>query len=66
MPLEIDHIHPKSRGGSDRVANLTLACPACNRTKGNRDASDFLAEMRNFTQADPLDFKSLTPCQSET
>lgn len=25
-PLEIDHIHPRSKGGSDRVSNLTMAC----------------------------------------
>ncbi|MEY2335712.1 RNA-guided endonuclease IscB [Acidithiobacillus ferrianus] len=24
-PLEIDHIHPRSKGGSDRVSNLTIA-----------------------------------------
>ncbi|MGE5655814.1 MAG: RNA-guided endonuclease IscB, partial [Actinomycetota bacterium] len=25
-PLEVEHIHPKSKGGSDRISNLTLAC----------------------------------------
>ncbi len=30
VPLEIDHIHPRSQGGSDRVSNLTLACRVCN------------------------------------
>ncbi|WP_020493821.1 RNA-guided endonuclease IscB [Verrucomicrobium sp. 3C] len=44
VPLEIDHIHPKSRGGSDRVSNLTLACHDCNQTKGNRDVGEFLAK----------------------
>ncbi|WP_155996571.1 RNA-guided endonuclease IscB [Verrucomicrobium sp. 3C] len=43
VPLEIDHIHPRSRGGSDRVSNLTLACHACNQAKGNRDIREFLA-----------------------
>ena len=42
-PLTIDHIHPKSRGGSDRVSNLTLACFPCNQRKGNRDVAEFLA-----------------------
>ncbi len=27
-PLEVEHIIPKSWGGSNRVSNLTLACPA--------------------------------------
>ena len=34
-PLEIDHLHPRSRGGSDRVSNLTIACHDCNQAKGN-------------------------------
>ena len=44
VPLEIDHIHPRSKGGSDRVSNLTLACRACNQKKGNRPVKEFLAK----------------------
>ncbi|MEB3828486.1 HNH endonuclease, partial [Phormidium sp. CCY1219] len=33
-PLEVEHIHPQSKGGSDRVSNLTLACHPCNQSKG--------------------------------
>ena len=43
-PLEIDHIHPKSQGGSDRVSNLTIACHDCNQRKGNRPLTEFLAQ----------------------
>ncbi len=42
VPLEIDPIHPRSKGGSDRVSNLTLACRPCNERKGNRDVEAFL------------------------
>jgi 5-methylcytosine-specific restriction endonuclease McrA len=42
VPLEIEHIQPKSRGGSDRVSNLTLACRPCNQRKGSRSIEDFL------------------------
>ncbi len=42
-PLTIDHIHPRSKGGSDRVSNLTLACVPCNQRKSNRDVRVFLA-----------------------
>lgn len=42
-PLEVEHIHPKSKGGSSRVSNLTLACRNCNLAKGNRDITDFLS-----------------------
>ncbi|MET8680046.1 RNA-guided endonuclease IscB [Streptomyces sp. NPDC004647] len=42
VPLNIDHIHPRSRGGSDRISNLTLACVPCNEAKSNRPAEEFL------------------------
>jgi 5-methylcytosine-specific restriction endonuclease McrA len=42
--LTIDHIHPRSKGGSDRVSNLTLACFPCNQRKSNQDVRDFLAK----------------------
>jgi len=41
IPLQIEHIRPKSRGGTDRVSNLTLACEACNQKKGNQTAEEF-------------------------
>ena len=44
VPLEIDHIHPRSRGGSDRVSNLTLACNDCNQAKGHQPVEAFLAD----------------------
>lgn len=43
-PLEIEHIVPKSRGGSDRVSNLTLACVPCNKKKDNKTIDEFLAK----------------------
>jgi 5-methylcytosine-specific restriction endonuclease McrA len=44
VPLEIDHIHPRSKGGSDRVSNLTLACRPCNQRKGSQSLEQFLAK----------------------
>jgi len=44
VSLEIEHIQPKSKGGSDRVSNLALACHPCNQSKGNQDIRDFLAD----------------------
>ncbi len=29
--FQIDYVLPKDGGRSDRVSNLALACPACNR-----------------------------------
>jgi 5-methylcytosine-specific restriction endonuclease McrA len=44
VPLNLDHIHPRARGGSDRVSNLTLACVACNQAKGATPVEVFLAD----------------------
>ncbi len=44
VPLELDHISPRSRNGSNRVSNLTLACTPCNQRKGNRDVREFLQD----------------------
>ncbi|TMD03014.1 MAG: HNH endonuclease [Chloroflexi bacterium] len=41
IPLEVEHIVPKRRGGSDRITNLTLACEACNQQKGSQTAQAF-------------------------
>lgn len=40
-PLQIEHIHPKSKGGSDRVSNLTIACEKCNQSKGDKLLTDW-------------------------
>ena len=39
--MEIEHINPRSRGGSNRISNLTLSCRPCNEKKGNQTASEF-------------------------
>ena len=38
---EVDHIVPRSRGGSNRVSNLALACHPCNQAKGDRTAVEY-------------------------
>ncbi|WP_326639416.1 RNA-guided endonuclease IscB [Streptosporangium sp. NBC_01755] len=42
VPLNLDHIHPRSRGGSERVSNLALACIRCNQAKNATPIEDFL------------------------
>jgi 5-methylcytosine-specific restriction endonuclease McrA len=41
LPLQVEHIIPKSRGGSDRVSNLTISCQECNKKKGDKTAEEF-------------------------
>ncbi|MGB7444377.1 MAG: RNA-guided endonuclease IscB [Coleofasciculaceae cyanobacterium] len=40
--LEIEHIIAKSKGGSNRVSNLTLSCTKCNQKKGAKPIEQFL------------------------
>jgi len=40
-PLEIEHIVPKSNGGSNRISNLTIACHHCNEEKDTQTLADF-------------------------
>jgi 5-methylcytosine-specific restriction endonuclease McrA len=42
VPLQIEHIQPRAKGGSDRASNLCLACEKCNQKKGTQDLKDFL------------------------
>jgi len=44
LPLQVEHIHPKARGGSDRISNLCLACEKCNQKKGTQAIEKFLAK----------------------
>ncbi len=39
--LQIEHLIPRSRGGSDRASNLAVACQACNLKKGKQTATEF-------------------------
>jgi 5-methylcytosine-specific restriction endonuclease McrA len=42
VPLQIEHIHPRAKGGSNSIANLTLSCEKCNLKKGTKDLKEFL------------------------
>jgi len=44
VPLQIEHIHSKACGGSNRISNLALACQPCNQKKGAQDVHVFLAK----------------------
>jgi hypothetical protein len=38
--LEVDHIKPVSKGGTNDILNLVTACRHCNRGKTNKELSD--------------------------
>jgi len=42
IPLQIEHIVAKAKGGTNRISNLCLACEPCNTAKGTLDIAVFL------------------------
>ena len=41
--MEVDHILPQSKGGTDHPDNLQLLCSGCNRSKGGRTMAEWRA-----------------------
>ena len=50
IPLEKEHILPKSKGGTNRASNLTLSCRPCNIKKGNQHPNEIDGEFGKDVQ----------------
>jgi 5-methylcytosine-specific restriction endonuclease McrA len=46
VPLTIDHVVPKERGGGTDWVNLVCCCTACNNKKGNRTPDEVGMRLR--------------------
>ena len=46
--FEVDHIVPRSRGGTDHLDNLQLLCGHCNRVKGDRPQEHLIARLKEM------------------
>jgi diadenosine tetraphosphate (Ap4A) HIT family hydrolase len=46
--LEVDHIVPRNKGGTNEIANLQALCFSCNAMKRDRDDTDFRAVRREY------------------
>lgn len=44
VALQVEHIHSKAKGGSNKISNLCLACDKCNKKKGTQNIEKFLAK----------------------
>lgn len=52
--LEIDHIKPVAKGGTNHITNLVTSCFECNRGKGDRELSDTTVIDKERTQLEML------------
>jgi ATP adenylyltransferase len=60
--LDVDHIEPRSRKGKDEINNYQALCYRCNRSKGNRDSTDFRQIPESYEQRiSGCDFCSIDP-----
>lgn len=44
--LEVDHIVPQAKGGTDHLGNLQLLCGHCNRVKGTKTQEEAIVALR--------------------
>jgi len=44
IALQVEHIYPRAKSGSNRISNLCLACHSCNQKKGTKNIEQFLAK----------------------
>lgn len=40
LRIELDHVIPVSKGGSNQANNLITSCSACNQERGNKDIEE--------------------------
>jgi diadenosine tetraphosphate (Ap4A) HIT family hydrolase/5-methylcytosine-specific restriction endonuclease McrA len=50
--LEVDHIIPRNKGGTDDVSNFQALCYSCNAMKRDRDDTDFSAMALHYKDRD--------------
>ena len=48
-PCTLDHIKPRSKGGTTNTYNLLPACPNCNRNKGSKEVFSWFRTRRDWT-----------------
>lgn len=53
--LTVDHVHPKSKGGSNDWTNLVTCCQPCNTKKADR----FCQEAKMFPRNPPRELKDI-------
>lgn len=50
VPLQVEHISPKAKGGSNRISNLGLSCGTCNTKKAARNVREFVIDPKRLAR----------------
>ena len=53
---QIDHIYPKSLGGSDKIDNLRALCKSCNSKRRNRSGEQLLKTIVDNIEQSNLEY----------
>jgi len=48
LPLEIEHVIPRVKGGTNHLSNLVASCRDCNSKKGTQNLEDFASKAAVF------------------
>lgn len=51
---EVDHIKPKTKGGTDEPSNLQWLCHRCNKLKGNKRTNEEVRELLDDLEASKI------------
>ena len=67
--MDVDHVLPRSKGGTDHPDNLQLLCSGCNRSKGGKTMAEgrrllLGSEATNTPQTCMVDAKIVMPLRS--
>ena len=61
----IDHVYPKSKGGSDDISNKVLACQECNQRKGDTIGWQYKPKLElKIADLNALELQSENPAPS--
>lgn len=47
IPITIDHVNPRSNGGTDSALNTKCACKRCNNDKKDRGIGEYVQHIKN-------------------
>lgn len=63
--LEVDHLYPVSKGGSNKIDNLVIACNTCNNAKGSKELKQWQNMLSEDNEIDARRIKAIQALQKK-